>query len=402
MVDIPFDIAEVSTEWLTSALNDSGLLKGGRVVDLDTRIVGQGAGFMGNVAMLGLTLSPPAVDPVSLVLKIPTDSDNRHLGQAIGVYEREIRFYRELQPQLEVRTPRHIYSAMDDISDPAKTVRALILLNRLPIWLIRRIVPLFNWLGSRSTSRYVLLIESLESYRIGDQVGGCSPTEARRVLDTMARMHAQFWHGRDLEQFPWLLSLELSLKPFHMMYLQGVESFKQRHQGWLTRQQVAVLDWLKDHYFELMARFKACPETLIHGDFRLDNLCFDDARGEVILFDWQTLGRGPCGFDLAYFLSASFAAPLSRGETRGFIDYYGERLADYGVETTQAALQWQYEAGLLAVLHRVVPAQFQDMLDLGEGRGVDLIDSWLERGFRALTHVDPDRVLTFEPPGMHS
>jgi len=29
-----------------------------------------------------------------------------------------------------------------------------------------------------------------------------------------------------------------------------------------------------------------------------------DARGEIILFDWQTVGRGAVGTDLGYFLSA--------------------------------------------------------------------------------------------------
>lgn len=392
-IKIPFDIGEVDPEWLTAALSESGLLENQRVVSFNAKVVGQGAGFMGNVAMLNLTLAPPSDAPLSLVLKIPTATNNRHIGQTLGVYEREIRFYQELQSNFNIRTPRHVYSAMDSVSDPVKAAKAFKLLNRLPIWVIRTIFPLMNWLGGHSTTRYVLLIENLEGYRIGDQVGGCSTRDAQSALDMMARMHAQFWGGSHLDDFPWLLSIELVRKPGQMLYLQAVERFKHAHADWLTASQIAVLDWLKVHYFDLMARFGTRPETLMHGDFRLDNLCFDDTRQEAILFDWQTPGRGPCGFDLAYFLSASFAEPPSRSSIEALLEYYRERLATYGVNISADALRWQYEAGLVAVIHRVVPAQFQDLLDLGEGRGVDLIDSWLERGFRELEYIDPDRLL---------
>lgn len=393
MSDIPLNLDEVSADWLTGVLGQSGMLDGGRVVGLDARVVGQGAGFMGHVAKLDLTLSPTAGRPVSLVLKIPTETDNRRIGQTVGVYEREIRFYQELQPLLDIRTPRHIYSAMDSVTDPERTIKALKLMDRMPVWLIRTMLPVLNWLGSRAVHRYVLLLENLEDYRIGDQVGGCSPDEARLVLDAMARMHARFWGGAELETFPWLLSLDLASKPLQMMYLQGVEPFKRFHAAWLEPHHLAVLDWLAVHYFDLVRQFGRMPDTLSHGDFRLDNLCFDDERGEVILFDWQTLGRGPCGFDLAYFLSAAFASPPSRREVDDLVEYYGACLSRYGVEIAAEDLRWQFDAGLLAVVHRLVPAQFQDMLDLGEGRGADLIDSWLERGFRDLERIDLDRIL---------
>lgn len=395
-IPIPLSLADVDADWMTQVLRESGVLGDGKVLRMETRVVGEGAGFMGEVVKLGLTLSPDAgTTPRSLVLKIPTTMDNRHVGQTLGVYEREIRFYRELQPRLNIRTPRHIYSAMDADTDPEQTIKALKMLDRMPMWLMRASLPFMNWLNSRTTYRFALLIENLEDYRIGDQVGGCTREEAEVALGTMARMHARFWGGRDLEDFRWLLSLDLAVRPVQMLYLQAVDQFKEAHQGWLTPHAMATLDWLKAHYYELMARFGELPDTLIHGDFRLDNLCFDDARGEIILFDWQTLGRGPSGFDLAYFLSASFAeegAPID-----ALLDYYRERLAGAGVAISPARLRWQYEAGLLAVVHRVVPAQFQDMLSLGDGRGMDLIDTWLARAFRELEHIDPDRILLTLP-----
>ena len=47
----------------------------------------------------------------------------------------------------------------------------------------------------------------------------------------------------------------------------------------------------------------------------------------------------------------------------------------------------------MAVLHRCVPAMYQDMLDLGDGRGNALIETWISRVVRKLGSMDPDRLL---------
>jgi hypothetical protein len=42
---------------------------------------------------------------------------------------------------------------------------------------------------------------------------------------------------------------------------------------------------------------------------------------------------------------------------------------------------------------RVVPAEFQDLIDLGEARGHDLVVTWLQRTFSKLQDVDLDQIL---------
>ncbi|MEX2488748.1 MAG: phosphotransferase [Pseudomonadales bacterium] len=392
--DIPLSLAEVDGPFLTSALREAGVLQKGEVVDIHTRVIGQGAGFMGEVVDLRLTLSEESPDvPTQLILKIPTASRNRRIGQTLGIYEREIRFYRELQPRLGIRTPRHLYSAMDLSTDPHHTLKALKWVNRMPIWLIRPALPLLGWLGRRKTNRYILIIENLGGYRVGDQVAGCSIEDAKVALKAMARMHAQFWNSGELTTLPWLVPIELIPKPIHMMFLKTLNDFKIHHEGWLTNDHITVLNWLKLHFIDLVKHISLRPHTLLHGDFRLDNLCFDDTRGEIILFDWQTLGTGPIGSDLAYFLSSSMSIDTNQNTMAELIEYYRHQLADNDVSITPEALQWEYETGLLTVLHRTVPAQFQNILDFGDGRGNDLIDTWIQRVFSKLSHVDPNRLL---------
>ncbi|MDZ7684391.1 MAG: hypothetical protein U5O39_04795 [Gammaproteobacteria bacterium] len=157
---IPLSLAEVTTDYLTMALREAGVLGQGQVTNLQSRVIGEGAGFMGDVVELTVTFSSDNDDGEhSFVLKIPTATKNREVGQTLGVYEREIRFYRDLQPLLEIRTPRHFFSAMDEAVDPEAALKGLKALDKMPLWLIRLLFSLARWderwpqLALRSHSR---------------------------------------------------------------------------------------------------------------------------------------------------------------------------------------------------------------------------------------------------------
>ncbi len=394
---IPFSLAEVTADYLTNAFREVGLLQQGEIVSFESRVIGEGAGFLGEVAKVQLTLSDESTDaPQSLILKIPTALKNRDIGQTLGVYEREIRFYQELGHTLNIRTPRHYFSSMEVMTDPAKALKDLRLMHKMPLWLIRMLLPLMNWINSKKVARYVLMIENLDGLRVGDQVAGCSMDDARRALSVMAQLHGQFWDdAAALAHYPWLIPLELAAKPSQMMFLQTIEPFKAAN-TWLTPDQLALLEWLREHYFEMVDVLLKRPATLLHGDFRLDNLCFDDATNDVVLFDWQTLGIGAGATDLGYFLSAAIGEDADETETTALIEHYHAELGRAGVNTSLAAVQWDYQIGLLGVLQRTVPALFQDMLLL-EGRGNDLVETWIYRTLHQLRHVDPDRLLAEAP-----
>lgn len=266
------------------------------------------------------------------------------------------------------------------------------------MWLIRVLLPLINWINSKKVARYVLMIENLEGLRVGDQVAGCSRDDARLALSSMAQLHAQFWgNAAALSPYAWLIPLELAAKPAQMMFRTTLAPFKAAN-PWLTQDQLALLEWLHQHYFSMVDAMMKRPATLLHGDFRLDNLCFDDAKGEVVLFDWQTLGIGAGATDLGYFLSAAITEDADVSETAALIEHYQAELARCGVDVPLAALRWDYEIGLLSVLQRTVPAMFQDMLLL-EGRGNKLIETWINRTLHKLRDVDPDRLLAEVPAG---
>lgn len=395
--EVPFSLADINSQWLTQALQESGVLGQESVVDFTCRNIGD-VGFNGEVAILELQYSDPECNaPNSMVLKIPTALKNRILGQTMGLYEKEIRFYRDLKPELGIRVPSHYYSALDIADDPDVVLERMYGLNKLPMWLIAGLTKLVSWMIGKTPRRYVLLIEDLSSYRMGDQMQGCSDDDARRVLCAMAKLHGQFWKSEELANMSWIAPVSSTTKIIHMMFLQSIGKFRTANKHLLSDRQSRLFDWVREHGMALTEKLGEESGTLLHGDVRLDNICFDDVSGDALLFDWQTMQNGPAGMDLAYFLSA--AVPIDAGEpaVNDLITYYHEQLALNGVEITPARLRWQYELGMLAMVHRIAPTLHGDQMDLGSDRGREMMQQWVEKILARLEHVKFETILEEVP-----
>ena len=396
--DVPFSLEDITPNWLTHVLAGEGLLKSASVTQLDCRVIGEETGFLGLVAIVTPRYSSPEPDaPDSLILKIPTPLKNRRLGQSLGVYEKEIRFYRDLKPMLNVRTPAHYYSALDAFDDPDEVLVRLARINRLPMVLVGLIAIAWNlWVGC-FPRHYVLLIEDLSRYRMGDQLSGCSKDDAKRALSAMASLHAQFWNSEVLDHFRWIVPAEMTGKLIHLMYLQSIEQYKKAAGARLSKRQLTLIDWIKRLGIALTEIQSSCARTLLHGDFRLDNLCFDDQLDEALILDWQTMTSGSAGTDLAYFLSAALPLDALESDVDELIRYYRSALEQCGVVISEESLFWQYEVGMLSMLHRVAPVMVQDHLELGEDRGPELMQSWINKTFKRLERVDFETILARMP-----
>jgi len=396
--DIPFRLDEITPAWLTRALRESGILKDAEVTDLTKRIIGEETGFLGQVVILKPIYSEKEANaPESMVLKIPTPLKNRKMGQSMGVYEKEIRFYRDLKPKLWVRTPAHYYSALNAYDDPDVVIERLKSLNRLAMPLIAILAIVVTWFIGLFPRRYVLLIEDVSHFRMGDQLNGCSETDVRGVLDAMAMLHAQFWDSEELANMSWVAPVELTSKLIHLTYLQAVEKYKRASKDQLSENQLALINWLKGNGISLTEVQGACSRTLLHGDFRLDNLCFDDTTGEVLVLDWQTMTTGSAGMDLAYFLSAALPLETTEESINEMIEHYRQALIQRGVDVSNQRIRWQYDIGMLSMLHRIAPILFQEQLELGTDRGPELMQGWIDKTFKKLEGVDFEHILDQMP-----
>ena len=396
--NVPYSIAGVDAQWLTGMLKKAGLLSQGEVTRLDLKLIGEEAGFLGQVAVLAPTYSEPTSAPASLILKIPIASKNRVMGQSLGVYEREIRFYTELKNELNVRSPAYYCSVLSAFDEPEVVSGRLRALARLPILVIILLALLVRFVFSLIPRRYVLLIEDVSHLQLGDQHAGCGTNELKWALTAMAKLHAPYWHSEQAERdIPWITALGYSAKLIHMMYLQSARAYEKDVFSQLSERQRRLFKWVGEYGVEITEVLGEQPRTLLHGDFRLDNVCFDLDQSEVLLLDWQTMTFGSAGLELAYFLSSALSAADDEETVTTLINHYHQTLALEGVEVSADYLRWSYELGMLATLHRIAPILHQEQLDLGDNRGPETMQRWVDCIYRRLDDVDFESILERRP-----
>jgi aminoglycoside phosphotransferase (APT) family kinase protein len=102
------------------------------------------------------------------------------------------------------------------------------------------------------------------------------------------------------------------------------------------------------------------PDTVTHGDYRLDNLMFESERGgyPVAAVDWQTPGQGSASGDVSYFLGAGPLPEVRREIERSLVERYCEELAGYGVGVDGEEFWLQYRRDAYAgIIMSVVASQ---------------------------------------------
>jgi hypothetical protein len=163
--------------------------------------------------------------------------------------------------------------------------------------------------------------------------------QQEQFLRHMAALHAAFWDGgselevipathRYLELSPWLAEAEAAVGSAHLVPQLVAK-------GWPLLAEVApdaarvVLPLARDPG-PLLAALAATPQTLVHSNWKLDNLGTDDA-GRTVLLDWEQPGRGAALSDLAWFLAINCRRLPESKEAS--IACYRAALEDLGVAT---------------------------------------------------------------------
>lgn len=238
---------------------------------------------------------------------------------------------------------------------------------------------------------------------------GLSTPQALATAATLGRMHAA-WHPNSLEQYPWLPLTPLDIKP-------GDKGLQQQYVGCLFRsgEELKVLlppevaGWcLKmctpDRFVELLGRMAEPPMTLIHGDFRTENLRFSSAKLdgpesasdiEVAAFDWGMVSRGRGALDLSYFLALSLAPEERRRLEDQLVDEY---LASFDAHARPAKDDvWDdLRVSILCLLGKLVLA-YADFH--GPQHALDMLDRSLRWAGAAAEDWNAGRMLDEAGPG---
>jgi len=97
-----------------------------------------------------------------------------------------------------------------------------------------------------------------------------------------------------------------------------------QHGEQLGAEVIARLESYLPTVSDMFASFGASSRTLTHNDFRLDNMFFDG--DELVLIDWQLLGRGDGMGDVVPFLTCNLDPALRRAHESDLIDLYRDTL----------------------------------------------------------------------------
>lgn len=349
---IPRSPQELTPEWMTSALRDGGVARA-PVATVSCETIGEGAGFLGQLARVSLTYDGDAAWPATLIGKFPAlDETARYIGNLFRFYEREIRFYRELAPRVGVRVPNAYYSALDVEND-----------------------------------EYLLLLEDLAPARCCDQLATVTEQEAESVVQALASFQARWWDSPELEAYEWMPNVNAPVhQSAQQSYQDALPTFIERFGDAMSPQVRAIAEEEADHVIDLLNLFEGGPRTIIHGDYRLDNLFFSP-DGSVAVIDWQITCRGRGIFDLAYFLSGNVTPEVRRKIEKPMLRLWYDRITANGHAgySFDDAVR-DYRSAVLYCLTYVVIGP--GSLDPANERGMALFRAWLERSSAAIVDLD--------------
>ncbi|VEG56029.1 aminoglycoside phosphotransferase [Mycolicibacterium aurum] len=345
-VTIPRSPSDITPAWLGSVL-------GTDVAEVEVSSIGTGQ--TGATYRVTATYAPEAqspTPPATFAVKLPAQDDTVRERVALG-YLSEVEFYSSVTNDVAIPVPGCFHT---------------------------EIAP--------GGTDFVLVLADMAPAEQGDQIAGCSPAEAVLAVEALAGLHGPSWGER---RFFDLASIVMP-KPGDEAAAKGMgevsvmaaditldklgASVSEEDRDTLLTSMSLVTPWLL-----------AEPDrfSLMHGDYRLDNLLYDPDRTRVTVVDWQTIGIGLPARDLAYFTATSLLPDDRAAAERGLVERYHAALLTHGVTDYDVETCWQdYRLGVLqAPLLTTLGYAFASSTE----RGDEMILTMLHRGCRAIREL---------------
>lgn len=248
--------------------------------------------------------------PDSVVVKVPSqNASSRAASRITRCYELETGFYNNVQSLVKVNSPRCLHVWFDAHDDD-----------------------------------FVLILEDIVDGTQGDQIAGATVEQAQASIDELVQLHAPLWNSSQLDSLGWM--------PRHTFESsQGTRDLlRSVFDGFATRFEAMVSAEVLELGAQLVRNIdgydRAYPsnETIVHRDFRLDNLLFTQtATGiQVKVVDWQTASISAGLTDVAYFVGASFNPEQRREVEVELVQRYHDGLVHHGVSISWSDAWDQY------------------------------------------------------------
>lgn len=358
-MDMPTTLSSVSADWLTDVLRNSGAIDASTTVTaVDVGDIGEGTGIFGEIGRASLTYGGGS-GPDTVIVKMPcVEPENLAVAHALGIYEREIRFFEDVAPVTKLRIPTcHLAHLADD-------------------------------------GGFVLVLEDLAvDYEMGDQVVGATLDQANDVIDALVGLHARWWESDALAALDWL---PVPDAPQYMaavpdIYRTGLPVLAS---DWADRVPAAAIDMAQalDPKFEaLLSATGGAPQTFAHADTRLDNLFFGRNGEGVAFIDFQLSLRGRGVTDLAYFIGTSVQQDVAAEHWEALLRRWHTQLVDAGVDYSWDDAVSHYQE--CALFYLVGAMSLIGTFDSGNERGAAMTTAYTTRVCNHILDAGCGRVL---------
>lgn len=294
-----------------------------------------GTGQVGDSARFTLTNPQSSAAPATLAGKFPAeDETSRSTAAMFGLYAKEVTFYRDIAPLLDVRVPQvHFSGLAEDGGD------------------------------------FILLFEDLGPCRGGNQIAGCDLADAEAGIRQGAAIHAPSWRNRAILDADWLVTKPEVSAQIRALYPQAQAIWRERYADTLEPEFMQLCEAVAEQNASVFIDAPPAPISLVHGDFRLDNMLFDIKGGAepIAVLDWQTVTIGNPMTDIGYFLGCGIGDELRSQHEDRLIDLWLSEMAARGVKLDRGEIWDDYRRGALHGLTTAVfSAAFVERTERGD------------------------------------
>jgi ecdysteroid kinase len=316
--------ADLTVEWLTAAL---GVPVSGFGFE---RI---GTGQMSECYRVGLTYADGDDGPSSVVLKVAaTDPVSRQTGLALGLYEREVRFYTDIAPGIDGPIAPCHHAAIDT-----------------------------------EIGAFHLLLGDAGPAIVGDEIRGATTEQATLALSELGRVRAQLLGDTAVASAEWLNRES----PMNQALIgQLYAGFAERYGDRIAPEHREVCERLVGGFDAYVASESSPqrPHVLVHGDYRLDNMLFGEPGADrpLTVVDWQTVAWGPAMTDVAYFLGCALPDQLRREHYEALLRAYHGALGAGALISLDDVRDGVRRQSFFGVMMAIVSSMLVERTDRGD------------------------------------
>ena len=344
---------DLTADWLTAAIG------AGTVERFSTARIGTGQ--MSECYRVAITYADGAAGPDSVVLKVAaTDPASRQTGLALGLYEREVRFYTDIAP---------------GIDGP--------------------VAPCYSSAYDGETGVFHLLLGDADPAVVGDEIRGATVEQAMLAMTELGRLHAPLLGRTSMADVEWL---NRDSPMNQALIAQLYAGFVDRYSDDIAPAHREVCERLVGGFDEYLAREAAADRVhgLVHGDYRLDNMLFGQQGADrpLTVVDWQTVTWGPATTDVAYFLGCALADDVRRDNYDALLGAYHDALGRDAALSVDDVREGVRRQAFFGVMMAIVSSMLVERTE----RGDEMFMTMLRRHSQHV--IDTDALVTLPKPAV--